>query len=82
MQDIGLGIPSVLTDRTNVTQTVEMLPAFSVTVASGIENGRVKVSKGYGVTGDVIKITLTPSSHYETDAVTVNGTAISAGAER
>lgn len=81
VQDIGLGIPSVLTDRTNVTQTVEMLPAFSVTVASGIENGRVKVSKGYGVTGDVIEITLTPSSHFETDAVTVNDTAISAGAD-
>lgn len=81
VQDIGLGIPSVLTDRTNVTKTVEMLPAFSVTVASGIENGRVKVSKGYGVTGDVIEITLTPSSHYETDAVTVNGTAIEAGAD-
>ena len=33
------------------------------------------------MTGDVIEITLTPSSHFETDAVTVNGTAISAGAD-
>ena len=44
-----------------------------VTVATGIENGTVKVSQAQAFAGDEVTVTATPAEGYELDAISVRG---------
>ncbi|MBR4289489.1 MAG: SH3 domain-containing protein [Oscillospiraceae bacterium] len=62
-----------------VTPTFTAVATYTVTVASGIENGTVTVDKTSAPAGATVKITVTPASGYELDKLYVNDAATPAG---
>lgn len=75
-QNVGLGIPSVIAEDVNVTQTLTVTPAYGVSVAEEIEHGSLTLSRNYGVAGDVIVVTPVPDAHYSVAEVTAQGATV------
>ena len=61
----------------NVTATFCLIPTYSITVDSGIENGTVTPSKTTGITaGESVTLTISPTTGYALETLTVNGTNV------
>ena len=62
--------------RLTDSNTLELTPCYSVTVADGIENGTLTASPATAIPGTPVALTVAPAEGYEIASVTVNGTAI------
>ena len=69
---------ALVTGCTPMTETPEVPEEknYTVTIASGIENGTVSTDKTSAKAGETVKLTATPDSGYELDTFYVNDNAI------
>ncbi|HIZ63425.1 MAG TPA: LamG domain-containing protein [Firmicutes bacterium] len=77
-----LGYATILTGEQEVRQEVTVeRAAREVIVDSQIKNGTVTADKEEAYLGDTVTFTVTPAEGYEIASVTVNGAALTAGAD-
>ena len=62
--------------RTVTVTVVEPVVTYTVSVASGIQNGSVSTDVSEAPEGDTVTVTATPADGYKLEAITVNGTPI------
>jgi len=55
---------------------IRFVPTRTITISDAIEHGTITADKSEGGMGDVVTLTITPSTGYELGSVSVNGNAI------
>lgn len=65
----------------NVSYEKPLPSNYKVTIASDIQNGSVSANPTSAAEGETITLTVTPAEGFETQSVTMNGQALSAGSD-
>lgn len=76
VQNVGIGIPSLVTEKIAVEQVIAVESAYTVTVKDGLVGGTVTTSDSAAAPGETVTVTATPAEHYELGKIYADGEEI------